>query len=87
MILAVGCRVRSTRGTLSEDEEPVRLCNDTDVYDNDRVTADLPVMEGSATNAEIERMHDFQKKHETTVDPNRTSSNLTKRGDTRPEDR
>lgn len=35
----------------------------------------------------IERMHDFQKKWETSIDPNRSSSNLTARGDTRPEDR
>ena len=40
---------------LSEEEEPVRLCNYTDVYYNDRITHDLPFMEGSATEAEIER--------------------------------
>lgn len=41
--------------TISEDEEPVRLCNYTDVYYNDQITPDLPFMEGSATEAEIER--------------------------------
>ena len=41
--------------TISEDEEPVRLCNYTDVYYNDRITPDLDFMEGSATEAEIER--------------------------------
>ena len=41
--------------TISEDEEPVRLCNYTDVYYNDRITPDLHFMEGSATQAEIER--------------------------------
>ena len=41
--------------TISEDEEPVRLCNYTDVYYNDRITPDLSFMEGSATEAEIER--------------------------------
>ena len=41
--------------TISEDEEPVRLCNYTDVYYHDRITADLDFMEGSATEAEIER--------------------------------
>ena len=41
--------------TINEDEEPVRLCNYTDVYYNDRITPDLPFMEGSATKAEIER--------------------------------
>ena len=40
---------------ISEDEEPVRLCNYTDVYYNDRITPDLHFMEGSATEAEIER--------------------------------
>ena len=41
--------------SISEDEEPVRLCNYTDVYYNDRITRDLHFMEGSATEAEIER--------------------------------
>ena len=41
--------------TISEDEMPIRLCNYTDVYYNDRITADLHFMEGSATAAEIER--------------------------------
>ena len=40
---------------ISEDEEPVRLCNYTDVYYNDRITPDLNFMEGSATEGEIER--------------------------------
>ena len=41
--------------SISENEEPVGLCNYTDVYYNDRITADLDFMEGSATEAEIER--------------------------------
>lgn len=41
--------------TISDDEEPVRLCNYTDVYYNDRITPDMPFMQGSATGAEIER--------------------------------
>ena len=41
--------------TISENEKPVRLCNYTDVYYNDRITPDLHFMEGSATEAEIER--------------------------------
>ena len=41
--------------TISEDEQPVRLCNYTDVYYNDRITPDLHFMEGSATELEIER--------------------------------
>ena len=40
---------------ISEDEKPVRLCNYTDVYYNDRITPELDFMEGSATEAEIER--------------------------------
>lgn len=46
---------------IHEDEQPVRLCNYTDVYYNDRITPDLPFMEGSATEAEIER---FQLKRD-----------------------
>ena len=41
--------------TISEHEEPVRLCNYTDVYYNDHITPDLHFMDGSATEAEIER--------------------------------
>lgn len=50
--------------TVSEDEDQVRLCNYTDVYYNDRITADLPFMDGSATNAEIER---FQLKRDQVI--------------------
>lgn len=46
--------------TTADDEQPVRLCNYTDVYYNDRITPDLDFMEGSATTAEIER---FQLRH------------------------
>ena len=41
--------------TTSEDEEPIRLCNYTDVYYNEKITPSLRFMEGSATSAEIER--------------------------------
>ena len=41
--------------TISEDEEPIQLCNYTDVYYNDRITSDMHFMEGSATETEIER--------------------------------
>lgn len=41
--------------TIVEDEEPVRLCNYTDVYYNDRITPDIDFMNGSATKAEIEK--------------------------------
>ena len=41
--------------TISEDEQPVRLCNYTDIYYNDHITSNIQFMEGSATEAEIER--------------------------------
>lgn len=41
--------------TIADDETPVRLCNYTDVYYNDRITPDLDFMQGSATDAEIEK--------------------------------
>ena len=50
--------------TISEDETLVRLCNYTDVYYNDRITPDLHFMEGSATEAEIER---FQLKRDQVI--------------------
>lgn len=41
---------------LSEpDEIPVRLCNYTDVYKNERITHDMPFMEATASAAEIRR--------------------------------
>lgn len=38
-----------------EGEQPVRLCNYTDVYYNDRITADLDFMPATASRAEIAR--------------------------------
>lgn len=35
----------------------------------------------------IQRLHPYQEKHEQSVDQNRTSSRLTNRGETHPEDR
>nr|WP_321512950.1 restriction endonuclease subunit S [uncultured Pseudodesulfovibrio sp.] len=40
---------------LKDDEVPVSLCNYTDVYYNDRITSDMPFMQGSATDTEIQR--------------------------------
>ena len=40
---------------ISEDEQPVRLCNYTDVYYNDRITPDMDFIEGSATVEEVQR--------------------------------
>ena len=36
-------------------EDPIRLCNYVDVYNNDYITSDLEFMRASATTAEIER--------------------------------
>ena len=41
--------------TLDDSEAPIGLCNYVDVYYNDRITPGLPFMEGSATEAEIQR--------------------------------
>jgi type I restriction enzyme S subunit len=38
-----------------EDEIPVRLCNYTDVYKNDRVSPDLKLMSATATEDEIDK--------------------------------
>lgn len=38
-----------------DDELPVLLCNYTDVYYNDRITADMPFMEATASAEQIER--------------------------------
>lgn len=38
-----------------DNEIPVRLCNYTDVYKNDRITNDMELMHATATEAEIER--------------------------------
>ena len=38
-----------------EGEEPVRLCNYTDVYHREFITPELPLMEATATQGEIER--------------------------------
>ena len=37
------------------DEQSVRLCNYTDVYYNERITAALPFMEATASADQIER--------------------------------
>jgi type I restriction enzyme S subunit len=40
-----------------EDETPIRLCNYTDVYKNDRVSPELDLMPATATEDEIEKFH------------------------------
>ncbi|ALR05173.1 restriction endonuclease subunit S [Xylella fastidiosa] len=39
-----------------DNETPVRLCNYTDVYKNDRITGDMDLMRATATSAEIARL-------------------------------
>ena len=39
------------------DELPVRLCNYTDVYKNDRITLDMDLMRATATEDEISKFH------------------------------
>ncbi|MBZ0071172.1 MAG: restriction endonuclease subunit S [Gammaproteobacteria bacterium] len=39
-----------------EHEIPVRLCNYTDVYKNDRITGDMDLMQATATSPEIARL-------------------------------
>ena len=50
-----GVRNSNVNKTIADDEEPVQLCNYTDVYYNDRITRDLEFMQGSATESEIEK--------------------------------
>ena len=39
-----------------DDETPVRLCNYTDVYKNDRITSDMDLMRATATKVETARL-------------------------------
>ena len=39
-----------------DDETPVRLCNYTDVYKNDRITSDMDLMRATATTVETARL-------------------------------
>lgn len=49
------CWVSNVDKVPADDELPVRLCNYTDVYYNDHITADLEFMETTATADEIDR--------------------------------
>ena len=48
-------RVSNVDKLTKNDERPVRLCNYTDVYKNDRIRAEMPFMRATATTDEIER--------------------------------
>ena len=48
-------RVSNVDKHLREGESPVRLCNYLDVYGNERITADVPFMAGTATGREMRR--------------------------------
>lgn len=52
---AVAVRNSNVDKLTKDDEVPVRLCNYTDVYYNDRITTDLSFMEATATQSEIQR--------------------------------
>jgi type I restriction enzyme S subunit len=49
------CWVSNVDKVPSEEEQPVRLCNYTDVYYNEHITADMDLMETTATADEIRR--------------------------------
>ena len=49
------CAVSNVDKNWSEDELPVRLCNYTDVYNNEFITAALDFMRGTATPIEIQK--------------------------------
>jgi len=51
------CWVSNVDKVPSDDELPVRLCNYTDVYYNERITPSMPLMETTATVDEIRRFH------------------------------
>ena len=51
----VDMKVSNVDKHVREGESPVRLCNYSDVYKNDRITARMSFMEATATAKEIER--------------------------------
>jgi type I restriction enzyme S subunit len=51
------CWVSNVDKVPAENELPVRLCNYTDVYYNERITPDMPLMETTATAEEIRKFH------------------------------
>ena len=55
MKFVVGVQTSNVDKVSVAGEEPVRLCNYTDVYYHDRITADLVFMEATATKMEIEK--------------------------------
>lgn len=48
-------RISPVDKIVNSEEEPVKLCNYTDVYKNIEITSDLDFMDGSASRNEIER--------------------------------
>lgn len=50
-------RVSNVDKLTQKDEQPVRLCNYTDVYHRDFITPAMPLMEATATIGEIKRFH------------------------------
>jgi len=45
--------------TIADDEEPVQLCNYTDVYYNDRITRDLEFMRGLRLKFQMQHSEPF----------------------------
>jgi type I restriction enzyme S subunit len=54
---AADCRVSNVDKVPGEGEEPVRLCNYTDVYYREHLHPNLDLMQTTATTAEIRRFH------------------------------
>lgn len=48
-------RISPVNKIIEDGEEPVKLCNYTDVYKNSYITSDITFMDGSASENEIER--------------------------------
>ncbi len=48
-------RVSNVDKHTKEDEFPIRLCNYVDVYKNDHITKDMPLMSATASRSEIEK--------------------------------
>lgn len=55
LLFVADYRISPVDKIVKDDEEPVKLCNYTDVYKNTYITSDIEFMEGSASENEIER--------------------------------
>lgn len=55
LLFVADYRISPVDKIVKDDEEPVKLCNYTDVYKNTFITSDIELMKGSASENEIER--------------------------------